>query len=412
MLSRRQFMSVIPFTLASVADMYNSALPVAPKLAEQVRGADLSFTLQVEATGRRFTDQGRKDRVEQLLAARGMNTVRLRAWLRPPSGYSDLDSALILGRRAYDAGCKVLLDLHYSDFWADRSNQAMPTAWRGQDLYELCRTVQTYTRDTVAAFAAQGTPLDMIQIGNEVTHGMLWPIGLIYSEGREHWGGFVDLLKAGLNGAREGATSQLLTIIHIDCGGDNSGARHFYDNIIGRDVDFDAIGLSYYPFWHGPLADLSSNLDDLATRYRKDVIVVETSYPWMSPAEDPAEYYAGSVGQLPEASRFPATPTGQAAYFEALRSVIQAVPNGWGRGFLDWEPEWLPSVGWGPGQSNPFANLTMFSWEGAGLPSLAVFRALRQRRSISATSQGVIAVDHRYRPRASCESAFHWPVPM
>ena len=375
MLSRRQLISAIPLAFGPVAVSSSSPAPAAPELPERVRGADLSFILQLEAVGCKYNDQGRTAPVEQLLAARGMNTIRLRVWVNPPAGYSDLASALTLGRRAHDAGCKVLLDLHYSDFWADRFNQTTPLAWQSQELATLASTVRSYTRDAVAAFAAQGTPLDMIQIGNEVTCGMLWPTGLIYPGGREQWDGFVQLLNAGLEGAREGATVPLQTMVHIDCGGDNGGSRYFYDNITGRGVDFDLIGLSYYPFWHGPLARLSSNLNDLAMRYGKGVMVVETSYPWTLPPAEGAEYWPARPDTLPETDRFPATPAGQAAYFEALRSTVEAVSQDRGRGFLAWGPEWLPGVGWGPGQDNPFANLTMFDWRGAGLPSLQVFRA-------------------------------------
>ena len=377
MLSRRQLMSAILLAFSPVAAFGGTPVLAAPELSERVRGADLSFTPQLEAAGCRFTDHGRTAPVERLLVARGINTVRLRAWVNPPAGYSNLASALTLGRRAHDVGCKILLDLHYSDFWADQSNQTTPAAWRSQDLATLSSTVRTYTRDAVVAFAAQGTHLDMIQIGNEVTSGMLWPVGLVYSGGREHWDGFVQLLNAGLDGAREGATAPLETMVHIDRGGDNGGARFFYDNITRRGVDFDLIGLSYYPFWHGPLATLSSNLNDLAMRYGKSVMVVETSYPWTFPAADGVEYCAARPEQLPEIARFSATPAGQAAYFEALRSTVEAVPQDRGRGFLVWEPEWLPGVGWGPGEDNPYANLTMFDWRGDGLPSLGVFRALR-----------------------------------
>lgn len=375
MLSPRQLISATPLASGPIAVSSNSPVPASPELPERVRGADLSFILQLEAAGCEFNDEGRTAPVEQLLAARGMNTIRVRAWVNPPAGYSDLVSALTLGRRGHDAGCKVLLDLHYSDFWADRFNQRTPLAWQGQEPATLASTVRSYTRDVVAAFAAQGTPLDMIQIGNEVTRGMLWPTGLIYPGGQEQWDEFVQLLNAGLEGAREGATIPLQTIVHIDCGGDNGGARYFYDNITGRGVDFDLVGLSYYPFWHGPLAKLSSNLNDLAVRYGKGVVIVETSYPWTLPPAEGVEHWAARPGTLPETGRFPATPAGQAAFFEALRSTVEAVPQDRGRGFLAWEPEWLPGVGWGPGQDNPFANLTMFDWRGAGLPSLRVFRA-------------------------------------
>jgi arabinogalactan endo-1,4-beta-galactosidase len=362
----------IPLVFNSVASG-GSPPSAAPAPAERIRGADLSFTLQLEAAGQKYADRGRNARVEQLLAARGMNMVRLRAWVNPPAGYSDLASALALGRRARDAGCRVLLDLHYSDFWADRSHQATPAVWSGDDLAALCGTVRSYTRDAVLAFAAQGVPLDMIQIGNEVTCGMLWPAGLIYGE-QEQWDGFVQLLNAGLEGAREAAAGPLPTMVHIDCGGDNQGSRYFFDHITERGVSFDLIGLSYYPFWHGPLASLAANLHDLATRYGKGIIVAETSYPWMFPAPDGVAYVAAGSAQLPESGTFPATAAGQSAYFDALRATIEAVPGDLGCGFVAWEPEWLPAVGWGPDEANPFANLTMFDWHGDGLPSLGAFR--------------------------------------
>ena len=224
------------------------------------------------------------------------------------------------------------------------------------------------------AFSAHGTPIDLIQIGNEITSGMLWPAGQIYRDGREHWADFVALLQAGLRGAREGGSPALRTMIHIDRGGDNAGSRYFYDHVVGAGVDFDIVALSYYPFWHGPLAALQANLDDLAARYRKDVLVVETSYPWVIPDRDTTAYFAGSTEQLPEAERFSPSPAGQAAYFEALRNALQQVPEGRGLGFLAWEPAWMPGSGWIDGGSNPYGNLTMFDWQGNGLPSLDAFR--------------------------------------
>lgn len=341
-----------------------------------LRGADLSFTLELEAAGYTFTDEGRSGPLEQLLAERGANVVRLRAWVNPDGGHSDLRSALALGRRAKDAGCTILLALHYSDSWADHSNQDTPGAWRGQDATALAATVQGYTRDVVRAFAAQGTSPQIVQIGNEVTNGMLWPVGQVaHSTGPGGWEVFGELLKAGVRGAREAATAPLETMIHIDRGGDHGGSRYFYDHILRSGVEFDLIGLSYYPFWHGSLETLGANLHELAGRYEKDVVVVETAYPWMFPAGGDVEYFASGPDELPDGDRFPATPAGQAAYFEALRGVVDAVPAGRGRGFLAWEPAWLPGVGWDHGEINPYANLTMFDWDGTGLPSLAAFRA-------------------------------------
>jgi arabinogalactan endo-1,4-beta-galactosidase len=374
--SRRRLLSAMSLLAATpIIGPGEPAVPSAGR-ALSVRGADISSLLKEEAAGRTFEDKGRIAPVERLLSACGANVVRLRVWVNPPPGDSDLASALGLARRAHAAGMQVLLDLHYSDSWADKDNQTTPTAWSGQDLSTLVATVRAYTRDTVRAFAAQGTPPAMIQIGNEVTNGMLWPGGRVYDEqGGEHWDGFVALLKAGLQGAADVTSAPPRTLIHIDRGGDIGGARYFYDHILGADVRFDVVALSYYPFWHGPLATLRAQLADLATRYGKDVVVVETAYPWLLPSGDGRQYYVTRADQLPDSALFPATSQGQGAYFEALRTAVRQVPGRRGLGFLAWEPAWLPGVDRdGGSEGDPYGNLTMFDWNGAGLPSLAAFR--------------------------------------
>ncbi len=146
------------------------------------------------------------------------------------------------------------------------------------------------------------------------------------------------------------------------------------DHLLAQDVQFDIIGLSYYPFWHGPLADLRLTLTDLATRYGKDILIAETSYPWTLANGDRLDNFVTSAEQLPEAERFPPTPEGQAAYFEALRSLLLQVPKEHGIGYLAWEPAWLPGVGWRTGAGNQYDNLTMFGWDGVALPSVRAFR--------------------------------------
>ncbi len=337
----------------------------------RIRGADISFAPQLEAAGVRFSDCGRVRPVERILADHGANYLRLRVWLAPPAGYSTEAGALALARRARRAGLRVLLDLHYSDFWADPGHQSTPTAWQGQDLPTLTQTVYRYTKRVVDDFARQGTPLDMVQVGNEITNGMLWPTGQIYQPDGQHWPEFTTLLKAGIAGVRDGAGHPRV-MVHIDRGGDNGGSVWFYDHVLAAGVDFDVIGLSYYPFWHGPLSALRGNLDDLGPRYGKDLVVAETAYPWTTGNGDDLANFIDSASQLPDP--YPPTPAGQADYFEALRGVLAQVPGGRGAGFLTWEPEWIPGVGWEPGAGNPNDNLTQFDWTGAALPSLAAYR--------------------------------------
>ena len=371
MVSRRRLMVIAP--LATVASPFLTAAPArasALRWPLRLRGADITFTLQEEAAGVRYRDRGAVRPIEQILARRGANAVRLRVWTAPPAGYSDAAAALTLARRAKRAGLKVLLDLHYSDFWADPAHQTTPAAWQSQDLATLAGTVRTYTRELVRHFAAHGAPVDVIQVGNEITAGKLWPLGQIYQADGEHWQEFTTLLKAGIQGAREGSRD-LEVMVHIDRGGDNAGSRYFFDHVLAAGAEFDIIGQSYYPFWHGTMDALQANLTDLATRYRKDLVVVETAYPWtLEDGDDLANFLSTSDG-LP----YPATPDGQAAYYEALRDILREVPQGRGAGFFPWEPGWLPGVGWEPGAGTPNDNLTMFTWDGIGLPSLRAFRS-------------------------------------
>lgn len=365
---------------AAPAQAATGPRPSRPLGPLSVRGGDISFLLQEEGVGNRFSDRGRVRPAEDILAQHGGNWVRLRIWTNPPAGYSTLATALVLARRAKRAGLKILLDPHYCDFWADPSKQPIPAGWPTDNLSALAAKVRAYTRDVVRAFARQGTPVDMIQIGNEVTKGMLWPLGELYrfdgTTWTTHWPEFATLVKAGIDGALAGAPREHRPriMVHIDRGGDNGASRYFFDSLFAQGVDIDVIGQSYYAMWHGSLADLSANLDDLATRYDKDLVVVETQYPWTLANGDSLGNFVWEGTTLPDGGRFPATPAGQAGYYEALRDVLSAVPNRRGAGFMVWEPEWIPGVGWEPGAGNPNDNMTLFDFKGAGLPALAALR--------------------------------------
>ncbi|MCD2196192.1 arabinogalactan endo-1,4-beta-galactosidase [Actinomycetospora endophytica] len=340
----------------------------------RIRGADISFTLQEERAGTVYRDGGSAAPIERILADHGATDVRIRVWVDPPSGSSDLATALTIARRAHDAGLAVILDLHYSDTWADHQRQETPSRWRGLDLPDLAGVVQTYTRETLAAFDRQGTPVDVVQVGNEISHGMLWPTGWVGPGDDADWSAFLTLLRAGVRGAHEGAP-RARVMLHVDTGGDAVATSRFVDHVDAAGIRFDVIGLSYYPFWNGSLDQLSRTLDGLVDRYHRDVLVAETAYPWTLEQGDHLQNIVTSANQLPDGARFPPTPQGQAAYYEALRAVVANVPGGHGLGFLAWEPDWLPPVGWASGEGNHYANLSMFSWDGNGLPSLKSFAA-------------------------------------
>ena len=171
---------------------------------------------------------------------------------------------------------RILLDPHYSDFWADPQKQPIPASWP-QDLPSLATKVHDYTRDALDALAAQGTPAQMLQLGNEIRNGILWPTGQLDGSA-DQWDRLGTLLRAAAAGARDARGPTPRLVVHYDQGGDNAGSRWFYDNVVAQHVPFDIIGLSYYPFWHGTLSQLRTNVDDLAQRYQRDVSVVETQY--------------------------------------------------------------------------------------------------------------------------------------
>ena len=341
-----------------------------------VLGHDLSTLQQEESIGNRFFDDGRVQPVERIVAHHGATYIRERLWVNPPMPFNDLPHVLEMAKRIKRAGLKLLLDFHYSDFWADPGKQNTPQSWQGQDLPTLANTVYEYTRDVIEKLARQGTPVDLVQTGNEITAGMLWPVGQLYVGSTQRWVEFTTLLKAAIAGARDGADHHdLRVMVHIDRGGDNGGSRWFYDHILEQGVDFDVIGLSYYPFWHGPLSALQANLNDLAPRYNKDIVVVETAYPWtFADVDNDGNIITAST---PLGTDYAATPEGQLGYMGQILSILGQVPDKRGRGVVYWESAWIPGVGWEPGGNDGWDNMTLFDAHGAALPSIRIYEHVK-----------------------------------
>jgi arabinogalactan endo-1,4-beta-galactosidase len=361
-----------------------------------IKGFDLSTLPEVEHCGGRFFQGGvQKDPVE-ILKGSGMNLVRLRLWNDPYSpegkpygaGTNDLACTLALAARMKQAGLGWLLDFHYSDFWADPGKQTVPKAWAGLDADGLEHAVYRYTKTVLARCKAEGIPPAMVAVGNELSNGLLWPLGK-----RPHWDEIARFVRSGVRAVREELPG-VPVMLHLDNGGNHALYREWFDAFTVRGGDFDIIGLSYYPFWHGTLQMLADNMNDLAVRYGKDVIVAETSMGFT------VENYARRE-QLPEGKRkgmatkpelcaglaWPMTPQGQSDFMRDLISVIRAVPQGHGKGFFYWEPAWIPvpgsgwaeQPGWeyvhekGPG-GNEWANQALFDYDGNALPALEAIR--------------------------------------
>lgn len=254
-------------------------LPKTTKAIDRMIGADISFLPQIESRGIKFSEDGKEIDAITLLKKHGFNYIRLRVFVNPENekgyspkdGFCDLDHTLLMAKRIKEAGMKFLLDFHYSDYWADPQQQFKPKAWEGLSFEELQDAVTLYTSDVLKAMKDQNTYPDMVQIGNEINHGMIWPDGHIGNPD-----GLASLIKAGIKGVKN-VDSSIPIMIHIALGGQNDEAVFWLDNMIARGVQFDIIGLSYYPRWHGTLNDLYFNLNDLLKRYHKPLNVVEYS---------------------------------------------------------------------------------------------------------------------------------------
>lgn len=249
------------------------------KVTDKILGADISFLPELENRGMKFSDNGTPGDAIEIMKAHGFNYIRLRIFNAPanPKGYSpnkgfcDLEHTKAMAKRIKAAGMKFLLDFHYSDYWADPQQQNKPLAWVGKNFTDLKKSLHDYTVDVMQQLKAQGTTPDMVQVGNEINHGMVWPEGAI-----GNLDSLAQLIYAGVTAVKQVSPSTTI-MLHIALGGQNAEARFFLDNMKARNVPFDVIGLSYYPKWHGTLDDLKNNMADLAKRYPQKVMVAEYS---------------------------------------------------------------------------------------------------------------------------------------
>jgi arabinogalactan endo-1,4-beta-galactosidase len=290
-----------------------------------IAGADVSFLRDLESKGVVFKDGGQAKPGLEILRSHGYNWIRLRIMNEPSPLPNTLAYTLAEAKAAKALGFRLLLDFHYSDDWADPEHERTPQAWAKLSHDELVKAVFNFSRDTVNAFRLQGTMPDMVQVGNEVTAGMLWPDGRL----PDRWEEFAELVTAGVRGveAGKGDLPRPAIMIHIDRGGDIERTQWFYDHLIVNHVPFDVIGQSYYPWWQGSLEDLRKNLAFMATRYKKPIVLAETAYDWHY-----GEDFAGKKREFPE------TPEGQREYLAAVVEVVKQTPNGLGRGVFWWEP--------------------------------------------------------------------------
>ena len=335
-----------------------------------ILGADISSLKKSEDLGGvyKYADGTQADAL-QILKDNGLNYARLRIWVNPADGYHDKAELLEMASRLKSMGIKLQVDFHYSDDWADPGKQYKPAAWKEYDFEQLKQAVYDHTYDVCQSLALQGTPADMVQVGNEINAGMLWPDG-----DYNHFDNLAALLKEGYRAVKD-ASDSTLVMLHIAEGGDNEMARWWFDNITRREVPFDVIGISYYPFWHGSLAALQANLNDISVRYDKDVIVAETAYAFTDKEDD---FLSNIANRDMTIEGYPFTPEGQRMMLRDVMSVVRGVNDGRGLGIFYWDATWtvVPGNGWDstdPKSGNAWENQALFDYNARALPAMQEF---------------------------------------
>jgi len=334
-----------------------------------------------EARGIVYRDGGEARDPFSLLKSNGLTCVRLRvftssaaqAQVDPYNCINNLDYTVPLAVRVKNAGLQLLLDFHYSDTWADPGKQAKPSAWTNLNFNQLTQQVRSYTSNCIAAFGAAGAMPEYVQVGNEITSGMLWPDGEVGGsyDTPTQWTNLCRLLTNAIAGVRDAAGASMpKIIIHIDRGGDWAGTQWFFNNLQQRQVTYDIIGESYYPFWHGSPDSLTICLSNAAKQFGKPVLVAETAFPWANSTN----IYG-----------IPASPAGQVQFVALLAQIVTGVAGQKGAGIVWWGSEYQSLAGY---NLAGFDRRSFFDANGNVLPVANAFGQLVAPVRLSASLAG------------------------
>lgn len=344
--------------------------------AEQLfyKGMDLSFQSELASYHIDYKDEhGKSINLLDYVSTNGTNLVRLKLWHTPQDGHNSLSEVKAYAQKIKNKNMDFLLDIHYSDTWADPGTQTPPQAWQNMSFEELKIAIYEYTKELVDQLKTQNTLPEIIQIGNETDSGFLWNYGKVWEEHAGNWSNYADLIKQAIKGIKDADTSGGIQIMLHHSSVEN--AFYFFNELKPYEIDFDIIGLSYYPqFQTKDLTLVTSKLNALATAFDKDILMVEVAYPFTLDWDDNSTNYIGDKSQILE--EFPPTPQGQKAYFEWLVATIKSIPNQRGIGFCYWAPDWVAFSGNENTSTNGSAweNQCVFDFDHKALPVFDVFK--------------------------------------
>ena len=302
-------------------------------------GMDASSLLVEEKSGVKYYDfDGKEQDALKTFADSGINYLRIRVWNDPydesgngyGGGNNDLPTAIELGKRATDYGMKVLVDFHYSDFWADPQKQLVPKAWKGMSPEEKSAAVYDYTKDSLKQLLDAGVDVGMVQIGNEINNGM---------SGETKIENVIELLKSGSKAVREISSESgkdIGIVVHYTDISPKEGVLSLIEKLVTGGLDFDMMGLSYYPFWHGDMDNMKSVIGYIEENFGKKTFIAETSYCYTLQDGDG---FANRVGKADLVDGYPASIEGQASF---IHDLYQNVNSAGGIGVFYWEGAWLP----------------------------------------------------------------------
>lgn len=367
--------STITYELPSEAEEAGIYVePVEDLPDDFIRGVDLSSVLAEEESGVVYYNyDGNEDDIFNILAKNGVNYIRVRVWNDPydadgnsyGGGTNDTAHAAEIGKRAASYGMKLCVDFHYSDFWADPSKQMCPKAWEGMEIDEKAAALEQFTRDSLTQIIDAGADVGMVQIGNEINNGIA---------GEKEWSRRRKLLSAGAAAVRDVSAQtgrDILVAVHFTNVNDRSQILDMAKKLEleGKEIDYDVFAVSYYPFWHGTMENLTSVLKEISSTYGKKVVVAENSYLYTTGDGDGSGNSIGEGSVLPE---YPATVQGQANEIRDVCAAVAAVGEP-ALGYFYWEPAWIPVGVWEEGAEDAdevyAANQKIWEEHGSGWAS-------------------------------------------
>ncbi|MDY7396573.1 glycosyl hydrolase 53 family protein [Aureibaculum sp. 2210JD6-5] len=330
---------------------------IEPSAKEYISAVDLSSLPEIEKKNIAFYNkEGKAEDMVSILKKNGVNTVRLRIWNRPETENSGFNEVKSFSKQLQNLGLKVWLTVHYSDTWADPGKQDPPKDWQQIPFTALKDSVYNYTKKIMSEIKP-----DIIQIGNEINPGLLLPYGDINSNKNQ----FLEILSTGVKAVRDDNEN---TKIMIHFAGINN-ADWFFDQV--NTIDYDYIGLSYYPIWHGKdLTVLKNKLSLLSEKHQKEILIAETAYPFTLDWNDWTNNIVGLEEQI--LPQYPATQQGQKDFITKIKELITLTEKG--KGFCYWGGELVAFNGKDATDGSPWENQAVFDFDNKVLPVISAFQ--------------------------------------